>query len=158
MEQEWTISDAKKLFETGLSDNPNIEACKSSQVDMEIPESYDWREANEACVQPVRTADQECPASYVLQTISAVEDRICSAGSGNPLRISTQELIDCDPNVECGRGTVNKVLNWGRRRGFVAESCFAPAGKKGECPEEHLSENDCRASNQVYKIVDFCIA
>ena len=28
--QDWSVSDAKILFETGLSDNPNIEACRSS--------------------------------------------------------------------------------------------------------------------------------
>jgi len=38
------VSDAKKLFETGLSDVPNIEPCKSGQQEgVEIPESYDWR-------------------------------------------------------------------------------------------------------------------
>ena len=48
---DWTISDAKKLFETGLSDNPNMEPCKSGQsMGVEIPESYDWREINQMCV------------------------------------------------------------------------------------------------------------
>ena len=28
----------------------------------------------------------------------------------------------------------------------------------GECPEEHLAENECRASNNFYKVVDFCLA
>ena len=49
---DWTIADAKKLFETGLSDNPNVEPCKSGQnMEMVIPDSYDWREENAACVQ-----------------------------------------------------------------------------------------------------------
>ena len=43
--QDWTIADAKQLFETGLADNPNIEACKSSlNTEIPVPESYDWRE------------------------------------------------------------------------------------------------------------------
>ena len=39
------MADAKRLFEQGLSDNPNIDPCKSGtpENEMEIPESYDWR-------------------------------------------------------------------------------------------------------------------
>jgi len=54
MTQDWTISETKKLFEVGLSDNPNIEACRSSQnEDLIIPESFDWRDENPECVQDV---------------------------------------------------------------------------------------------------------
>lgn len=142
----------------GLTDNPNIESCKTGTQDMEIPESYDWREEHLACVKPVRTADHDCDASYVLQTMSAVEDRICGQGYRVPITLSTQELIDCDPNIECSRGTANKVLQWGRRRGFISETCYPNTGKKGECPDEHMTENECRAKNEMYKVVDFCIA
>jgi len=41
----WTISDAKALFEQGLSDTNNLEACRSTtNKDLEVPETYDWRE------------------------------------------------------------------------------------------------------------------
>jgi len=38
--------EAKRLFEQGLADNPNIDPCKSNaaEVEVEIPESYDWRQ------------------------------------------------------------------------------------------------------------------
>ena len=50
--QGWTISDAKKLFETGLSDVPQIDPCKSAEdKEIIIPESYDWREDNPQCLQ-----------------------------------------------------------------------------------------------------------
>jgi hypothetical protein len=43
--KNWTIADAKVLFEQGLSDTQNIEACRSAtNKEMSIPESYDWRE------------------------------------------------------------------------------------------------------------------
>jgi len=158
MKQEWTISDTKKLFETGLSDNPNIEACKSSQNELMVPESFDWREENPECVQEPLKQSRECTAGYVLSTISAAEDRICKFGKKEPVRLSSQELIDCDKNIECSRGTINKLLQWGKRRGFILDSCYPWAGKAGECPDEHLAENECRQSNNLYKIVDFCIA
>lgn len=154
---DWTIADAKKLFETGISDNPNLEVCKSSSQDINIPDNFDWREQNPECVQTPRTSDRDCPAtSYLLQTISAAEDRICATGDRYPIRLSTQEMLDCDPNTECIRGTANKVLNWGRRRGFVAESCYT--SQAGECPDEHLNENECRTTNQLYKVMDVCLA
>lgn len=119
---DWTIADAKKHFDTGLADNPNIEPCKSSQnTEMPIPESYDWRDENPECIQEPQAANNTCSASYVYSTLSAAQDRICSQGNKEPIRLSTQELIDCDKNSDCFRGYVGKVLSWGKRRGFVPE-------------------------------------
>lgn len=47
----WTISDAKSLFEQGLSDTQNIESCRSgTNKEVIIPESYDWRKEFPDCV------------------------------------------------------------------------------------------------------------
>jgi len=156
--QDWTISDAKKLFEAGLSDVNNLEACKSAQSDIAVPENFDWREENPTCVQEAPKVSKDCPASYIASTLSAAEDRICKQGKKETVRLSSQELIDCDKNSECSRGTVNKVLTWGKRRGFLPETCFPASAKEGECPDEHLTENECRQSNNFYKVVDFCFA
>jgi hypothetical protein len=76
--KDYTIADAKKLFETGLSDANNIETCKSTHTMMELPESYDWREENPTCVQDPPSVSQDCAAgSYILSVLSAAEDRIC---------------------------------------------------------------------------------
>ena len=32
---------------------------------------------------------------------------------------------------------MNKVLTWGKRRGFVPESCYPLVGEEGECPDDH---------------------
>uniref|UniRef100_A0A7S3I4I9 Peptidase C1A papain C-terminal domain-containing protein n=1 Tax=Favella ehrenbergii TaxID=182087 RepID=A0A7S3I4I9_9SPIT len=155
----WTISDAKKLFETGLSDVPQIDPCKSSKdEEMVIPESFDWREENPECVQEAPAVAQNCTASYIMSTLSAASDRICKGGKKEPIQLSSQELIDCNSNTDCLRGTVNKVLAWGKRRGFLPESCYPTTGTQGECPVDHLEENECRSSNNFYRVVDFCIA
>ena len=126
---------------------------------MELPESYDWREENPTCVQEARSVSQDCPASsYILSVLSAAEDRICQQGKLQPVRLSSQELIDCDNNSSCSRGTVNKVLNWGKRKGFLPETCFPSTGAEKECPDDHMTENECRQGNNFYKIVDFCFA
>ena len=53
---------------------------------------------------------------------------------------------------------MNKVLAWGKRRGFLPETCYPKTGTQGECPDDHLEENECRQSNNFYRVVDFCIA
>lgn len=51
------------------------------------------------------------------------------------------------------------MLTWGKRKGFVPESCYEAAGEdKNECPEEHLTENSCRLQNNMYKVIDYCLA
>ena len=48
-----TLSDAKQMFASALSDTNNLGTCKTSRdldaetpdMEIELPESYDWREA-----------------------------------------------------------------------------------------------------------------
>lgn len=145
--QNWTIADAKLLFEQGLSDTQNIEACRSgTNKEMTIPESYDWREKYPNCRRESSPAiDRTCASSYVHTTISAVEDRICM-GSQQIVRLSPQEVLDCDKTSNaCKGGYVNRVLSWGKRRGFVPESCYTKAtDPKYVCELESLNENECR--------------
>lgn len=125
-----------------------------------VPESYDWREENPTCVKPSpKKVSTDCSASsYILATLSAAEDRICMKGKKEPVQLSSQELIDCDKNSSCMRGTVNKVLTWGKRKGFLPETCFPTTGAEVECPDEHLTENECRQGNNFYKVIDMCFA
>jgi len=154
------MMEAKRLFEQGLSDQPNIDPCKSNQAEnaVEIPESYDWRQQYPDCVQEPLTIPQNCSASYIYSSLSATEDRICMK-SNEKVRLSAQEIIDCDrANNGCTGGNVNKVLTWGKRRGFLPETCYSFVGKDGECPDEHLTENSCRQTNNFYKVIDYCLA
>jgi hypothetical protein len=40
----------------------------------------------------------------------------------------------------------------------LPESCAPFTGKKDECTDETMYENECRLNNNFYKIVDFCLA
>ncbi len=52
-------------------------------------------------------------------SISAVQDRICM-GSQKHVKLSSDEVLDCDSSsLGCKGGTVNRVLAWGKRKGFV---------------------------------------
>jgi hypothetical protein len=142
--QNMTISESKGMFEVGISDTNSMDACRSTEMEMEIPLNYDFREAYPQCVKPVRTASRNCTSQYVLATLSAVEDHICK-DIGRTLTLSEQEVLDCDrSSLGCDGGYANKVLNWGKRKGFIEQSCYPSTGVQGECPEDHLTENVCR--------------
>ena len=49
-------------------------------------------------------------------------------------------------------------MNWGKRKGFLPESCQPFTGKKGECSEGSIEDNECRQNSNFYKIVDYCLA
>uniref|UniRef100_A0A7S3FW81 Peptidase C1A papain C-terminal domain-containing protein n=1 Tax=Strombidium rassoulzadegani TaxID=1082188 RepID=A0A7S3FW81_9SPIT len=99
-----------------------------------------------------------CSASYAFSTLSAIEDRICMQ-SNKTLKLSPQEIIDCDFNsFGCQGGYVNKVLAWGKKKGYITEECMEYTGKKQECEVDHFESNQCRIESFIYKINDFCIA
>ena len=113
---------------------------------MELPESYDWREKFPQCArEEAQTVEKECASSYVHASLSAVEDRICM-GSGNIVRLSKEELIDCDKTTQgCKGGTVNRALAWGKRKGYVPEECYVrDEDDSSECTMEKVQENECR--------------
>ena len=55
-----TLADAKQMFMSALSDTNNVNPCKTAKgvqgyedEEIDVPESFDWREAYPKCVQPV---------------------------------------------------------------------------------------------------------
>jgi cathepsin B len=80
-------------------------------------------------------------------------------GSNHTVKLSAQELIDCDDNsFGCEGGYGNKVLTWGKKKGFIEESCMPYGGKAMECEVDHLEGNQCRLEQQIYKVNDYCLA
>ena len=50
------------------------------------------------------------------------------------------------------------MLTWGKRKGFLPEQCYPQTEGQGECPEDHMDNSECRQQNNLYKVVDFCVA
>lgn len=79
--------------------------------------------------------------------------------SNHTVKLSSQEIIDCDDmEFGCEGGYANKVLTWGKKKGFITEECMEYTGKKAECEVDHLESNQCRIENQIYKVNDFCLS
>merc|ERR1711957_327286 len=128
------ISELKQLFDVSLSDTTNLPACKSGEAEerkkTEVPTSYDWRKA-----------------SPVESTLSAVSDHICAGSNRNhTVQLSGQEILDCPTGSRhCKGGSVNHVLSWGKRKGFIEKSCYADKVEQDDtCPEDHIYDNECR--------------
>ena len=73
-----------------------------------------------------------------------MEDRVChgqlkeakekgtNTDSVKRVQLSAQEMLDCDQvNDGCKGGNVNKVLTWGKRKGFITEQCYPTTGLQG---------------------------
>jgi len=76
------------MFMSALSDTNNLGQCRTSkglegdneEMEIELPESYDWREAYPQCVQaPVSTGDRNCSAAYAFAAVGVTQDKICQA-------------------------------------------------------------------------------
>lgn len=162
-----TLADAKQMFMSALSDTNNLGTCRTSkgldaeneEMEIELPEAYDFREAYPQCVQtPMSTGDRNCSSSYAFAAIGAVQDKICMA-TNKTVQLSVQEVLDCDQNSQgCEGGYVNKVLQWGKKKGYVTAECHEYSGDKQECDVDHFETNECRLDNTVYKVNDYCIA
>jgi len=92
-----TLADAKELFTSALSDSNKNSMCRTSKgahkdgdLDITLPESYDWRTQYSVCVQPVMNIGTiaNCSSSYSYATLSTAEDRICMK-SFEKVRLST---------------------------------------------------------------------
>ena len=101
---------------------------------------------------------KNCNAAYAYITLSTVSDHICQF-TKNDVPLSAQEIIDCPKlGKGCKGGSVNQVLAWGKRKGFINERCYPMHDQTKKCPVDHISDNVCRANNNIYKVVDYCVA
>jgi cathepsin B len=109
-----------------LSDTGNLTPCKSKDNDDILPDSFDARNEWASCFEDyVALSQGKCSATHALTTVSVVADRICIASeSKKRVPLSTQDVLSCDvSNHGCDGGFANRVLNFGKKKGFVADAC-----------------------------------
>lgn len=152
----WSLADAKSLFKNSLSDTGNVGPCKSRDEEgVILPDKFDAREEWPGCISP-SPAPSNCSSSYALAPISVVQDRICIASGGKKnVTLSIADAMSCDSNnYKCEGGYANRVLLYGKRKGFVEDSCLPWTGYNTTCPKR----NECRKKQQTYRVIDMCFA
>lgn len=133
-----TMADAKRLMNVGFASHSNIPKCQVDE-NINIPESFDYRETFKKCVLPVVDMGRSCGASYALLTAKTVSERNCIANElESSKQLSGQELLFCDTlNGDCKNGHLNVSLDYVKSKGLVDEEClpFKPEEKgcKGMC-------------------------
>ena len=124
-----TLADAKRLMSTSFASHSNLNKCYVDGA-QEIPESYDFREANKMCKLPITDQNKKCAGSYAITTASTLSERTCLENPDGKLNsLSAQELLSCDTaNKGCRGGYVNNALEYTVMRGLVSEECLPYKG------------------------------
>ena len=151
--QDWTLSDAKFIFNNHLTFKGKIPQCPENNLI--IPEAYNFRESYPECAHPVYNQGN-CSSSYSIAAVSATSDRLCRSRHGEfQEQLSPQSPLSCDDkNYRCGGGSVTRVFELGKKEGFVTHSCMAFKGN-----EEIQDSCDTLFTNcEKFKVKDYCVA
>ncbi|UYV64279.1 CTSB [Cordylochernes scorpioides] len=110
---------------------------------VEIPESYDVREAWSQCKSVHVIRDQgDCGACWAHAGVEAMSDRICIASKGKiQVEVSAQDVISCDKNAGgCQGGHVEAAWEYWRDTGIVSGGLYQGEGCKpyGYPPCSHM--------------------
>lgn len=154
--QDWSLADAKTIFKNSMSDTGNIAPCKSKDEEgVILPDKFDAREQWPECISKP-AAPSNCSSSYVVTPLSVVQDRICIASEDKrKVTLSVADAMSCDNNnYKCDGGYANRVLLYGKRKGFVEDSCLPWEGRNTTCPKKSA----CRKAQNFYRIIDYCFA
>lgn len=120
-----TMEQMKKMLGAFLPvpETMNVEKY-NPVVKTAVPEEFDLRKANPACVGPIR--DQaSCGSCWAVSAASAMSDRFCIASKTNSyVELSPQYIVSCDKsNYGCDGGYLDLTWKFLSREGTVSEQC-----------------------------------
>ena len=125
----WTRASARHANEqTPLSAAPNAS---------DYPLYVDWRLAGK--VSPVKN-QMACGSCFIFSAVSAIESHVAIETDALPMVLSTQEVVDCLPNLDkcggtggCGGGTQELVYSYAMLRGLSTNATFPYYGENRAC-------------------------
>eukprot|EP01065_Artemidia_motanka_P032458 TRINITY_DN39471_c0_g1_i1.p2 TRINITY_DN39471_c0_g1~~TRINITY_DN39471_c0_g1_i1.p2 ORF type:complete len:308 (+),score=55.39 TRINITY_DN39471_c0_g1_i1:70-993(+) len=100
-----------------------------------VPDSFDWRQENGACIGAIRNQEQ-CGSCWAFGAVEALSDRFCIASKGaTKVILSPQNLVSCDSgNYGCQGGFLPVAWQYMTNSGVVADSCFPYTSGSGTAP------------------------
>jgi C1A family cysteine protease len=155
-----TPEEFKKLYVTGLKEEPTF-GCKSFSSDSTgLPDSIDWR--SQGIVNPIRDQGQ-CGSCWAFATTANAES-VWALQNGELLDLSEEFLVDCATglgyfNMGCNGGNEDSAFKYMINYGQVLESVYPyTAGTTqtaGKCqktvsaPVKFSSCSDVKANDQI---------
>jgi cathepsin B len=139
--RDYSEDDVKILLGTTLLwDQSNIMLLQDlDDHNVELPESYDVRQALPGCVSEVRN-QEHCGSCWAFSAASTLADRFCVASKGqDKVILSHQDMVSCDSKDKgCHGGLLDRAWDYLEKSGIVAEECFPYVSGDGKnvphCP------------------------
>lgn len=124
------LVDEKMMFMSNFKQKTSCHNCYTSQKDIEVPESIDWRKTNK--VTDVKDQGQ-CGGCWAFSTTGAVEG-ITAITDNTLVNASEQELIDCSTqNNGCDGGIMDKGFEYVINNGLCSEDSYPYKARDGIC-------------------------
>lgn len=104
--------------------------CNTANCMCFFPETINWINSN---VITNVSSQNGCGSCWIFATVSAIESAY-AIKYGKLLKMSTQQILDCNDLYDCNGGTVETVYKWIRSNGGVClDSDYAYVSKKNLC-------------------------
>ncbi|UYV64275.1 CTSB, partial [Cordylochernes scorpioides] len=131
-----SLDYVKQLCGTILEDDheKDLPTIVHETEEVEIPESYDVREAWSQCKSVHLIRDQgSCGSCWAHGAVEAISDRICIASKGEvQVEISASDLVSCCPGWWCGRGCkggwIKRAWQYWKHYGLVTGGLYHGEG------------------------------
>ena len=124
------LVDEKMMFMSNFKQKTSCHNCYTSQKDIEVPESIDWRKTSK--VTDVKDQGQ-CGGCWAFSTTGAVEG-ITAITDNTLVNASEQELIDCSTqNNGCDGGIMDKGFEYVINNGLCSEDSYPYKARDGMC-------------------------
>ncbi|UYV64276.1 CTSB [Cordylochernes scorpioides] len=131
-----SLDYVKQLCGTILEDDheDDLPTIVHETEEVEIPESYDVREAWSQCKSVHLIRDQgSCGSCWAHGAVEAISDRICIASKGEvQVEISASDLVSCCPMWWCGLGCkggwIKRAWQYWKHRGLVTGGLYHGEG------------------------------
>ncbi|XP_015795817.1 cathepsin B-like [Tetranychus urticae] len=100
------------------------------EINEELPESFDAREAWSNCTQIRTIRDQgNCGGCWAFSTVETMSDRICIASHGElQVSLSTQEMVTCGEPGGCEGGYLETSYDYYQTDGIVTGGLYHEGG------------------------------
>ena len=132
-----TLKGRKWNRESANRGSTESSSLLTASAEKDYPLYVDWRLAGK--VSPVKN-QLACGSCFIFSAVSTIESHIAIETDTLPMVLSTQEVVDCMPNLDhcggsggCNGGTQELVYSYAMLRGLAMNATFPYYGENRSC-------------------------